>query len=117
MIFFADNLIGFHLYDAAFAVCLQLVNLCDLNSNDAEKALVYIKMADICFHLDSFAMSISFLQKAIELCWIFDHRGLELVIYDLLGMNYFRMGSLREAKYYHNRYEGNYKSILRRYRA
>ena len=103
MLFIADNLLGFNLPDSAFAVCLQLVNLCELNSNDAEKAFVYIKIADICFHLTEFGMSILFLQKAIELCWIFDLRGLELVIYDRLGLNYYRLGRLQEAKYYHDK--------------
>jgi hypothetical protein len=103
MLFIADNLLGFDVIDSAFALCFQLVSLCDMNNNDELKALVYKKMADICFKMSDFNSAITFLQKALEMCWIFDIRSLELMIYDCLGMSYFRLGYLKEAKYYHDK--------------
>lgn len=103
MLFVTDNLLGFDMIDSAYAICLQLVALCNLNKNDALKASVYKKMSEICFRLSEFNSSILFLQKALEICWIFEIQRLELLIYDCLGMNYFRLGYLKEAKYYHDK--------------
>ena len=103
LLFVVDNLLGFSLNDSAFALCLQLIDFCNYNDNDSEKPHVYLKIADICLRLNHFDMAITVLQKAVELCWIFEFRGLELVIYDMLGINYFRQGDLSRAKYFHNK--------------
>lgn len=103
MLFIVDNMIGFSQLESAFALCLQLVELCDFNSNCPAKMHVYIKLADICIKAKYFDFAIKFLQKTIELSWIFNDFGIELAVYDHLGYCYYLLNEMKHAKYYHEK--------------
>jgi hypothetical protein len=44
------------------------------------------------------------LKKALQYAWEVNNEDKELLIYDLIGLNYFYTGNLQKADYFHSRY-------------
>lgn len=117
MLFVVDNMMGFSQYESAMALCLQLIDLCDYNSNCPAKMCIYIKMADICIKVRFFEFAVGLLQKTIEIAWIFENFGIELAVYDHLGFCYYLLNEMKYAKFYHEKYDASNQSIPRPDRA
>ncbi|KAL4470728.1 hypothetical protein ABPG72_016733 [Tetrahymena utriculariae] len=68
------------------------------------KSEALIKLAECAKEIKLYDSSILILKKALQFVWLTKDHERELSIYDNLGLNYFYLGDLENAFYYHEKY-------------
>lgn len=67
------------------------------------KIVVFFKLAETTKLAEEYVVSNRFLKKALEYIWIVNDVEKEIFVYDKLGENYFQLGNLEKAQYFHQR--------------
>ena len=104
MMFVSTNMFNFSQYDSAFALLKLLSDLCDYNESYRYKIDILVKMAEVATRIREHEKANLLLKKAVEHAWFFQEQPLELLVYELMGYNYYMQGDIVKAKYYHNKY-------------
>lgn len=103
LLFISDMLRDYSLLDTAFCLLHQIFKMTEFARDDCSKVKIYIKMSEICLRIKMYKQGILLLQKALEISWIFGLKSFELIIYDLLGYQYFMDNKCQIAEYYHKK--------------
>ncbi|KAL4465846.1 hypothetical protein ABPG74_004083 [Tetrahymena malaccensis] len=94
----------FNHLDKAIFFFQQVDLLANLFRRWAIKSEALIKLAECAKELKLYDSSILILKKALQFVWLTKDHDRELSIYDNLGLNYFYLGDLENAFYYHEKY-------------
>lgn len=82
----------------------QLRIACTYNKNNQLKVDALIGLAKNATHMKMYRESHIILKKALQYSWAVGNEDKELLIYDLMGINYYYLGQLKKAAYFHNRF-------------
>lgn len=91
-------------YSRAIEFYKQVKNLCDREYLFSEKLKSY-KNLSICYSaLSKFPLSLLYLKKMVQVAWYLKDLDKELRAFDLMGLQYFHLGDMDKAVYYHQRF-------------
>lgn len=65
------------------------------------KVITFLKMAECLKTNRDYQFSNRLYKKALEYVWLMQNDELEVFIYDKLGQNYFLIGNMEKAQYFH----------------
>ncbi len=78
--------------------------MAEMNQNFKCKTKALFNLANIGSQQYLYENSIKILKKALEYSWLCRDIDLELDIYERIGQNYFYLGMIQEAVFYHNKF-------------
>lgn len=97
----------YNAYGGDFANAFFVYNLLRVMSavqnNTAMRIMTFLKMAECATLSRDYLSSNRFYKKALQYIWLTKNEELEVLVYDKLGQNFFQIGNMEKASYYHQR--------------
>ncbi len=105
MYFLANVIECFGQFDLCFGIYQQIIQSSDLSNHRKMRVKSLIKIAQLCHKNKIYEQSLKMLMKSLEHCWMCNEKSIktELKIYDLLGYNFYLVGDINKAIYFHQK--------------
>ena len=87
----------------SIALFKQFKNICYINNDDYNRIKVYKNLGKCYQTIKQYSISLMYFSKLLQLSWFIKSENYEFLAYDLIGKQYFYLGELDKALYYHEK--------------